>query len=80
MRITALWSFRIQSHAVTQVLVVDGVNPYSMVTGLALEGIPLATTTSALGPVSIVVGTTKVAETTALPVAIPMVLKFDVRA
>ena len=64
----------------TPALEVDGANPYSIVTGLALEGIPLATTTIALAPVSIVVGTTKVAETTVLPVAIPMVLKFDVRA
>jgi hypothetical protein len=40
----------------------------------AFDGIPFATTTSELAPVSIVAGTSKLVETMALPVATAMVL------
>jgi hypothetical protein len=40
----------------------------------AVDGIPFATTTSELAPVSIPEGTSKLVDTVALPVATPMVL------
>ena len=40
----------------------------------ALEGMPFATTTTELAPVSIPLGTSKLVETVALPVATLMVL------
>jgi hypothetical protein len=51
-----------------------------IVTRFGLDGIPLATTTILLAPVSAVVGTSKVVETIAFPVAIPIVLWSCVRA
>lgn len=56
------------------------VNAYWMVTFFGFDEIPLATTKTELAPVSVFAGATKLAETVALPVAIPMVLKFEVRA
>jgi hypothetical protein len=55
-------------------------NSYWMVTFFGFDEIPLATTKTELAPVSVFAGATKLAETVALPVAIPMVLKFEVRA
>jgi alkanesulfonate monooxygenase SsuD/methylene tetrahydromethanopterin reductase-like flavin-dependent oxidoreductase (luciferase family) len=55
--------------------------PYHwIVTRFGLDGIPLATTTILLAPVSAVTGTSKVVETIAVPVAIPIVLWSCVRA
>lgn len=47
---------------------------YSTVTLTALDGIPFATTTSKLSPVSMFAGTSKLVDTVALPVATPMLL------
>lgn len=47
---------------------------YCTVTATATEGMPFATTTNELAPVSIVAGTSKFVDTVAVPVATPMVL------
>jgi hypothetical protein len=47
---------------------------YCTVTATGLDGIPFATTTSELAPLSIFAGTSKWVETILLPVATPMVL------
>lgn len=51
-----------------------------MVTATPAEGMPLAIAYRVLVPVAIVEGTSKLAETTALPVAKPIVLKLCVLA
>src|SRR5580700_7533752 len=53
---------------------------YFTVTLTDLDTIPLATTTSVLAPVSIVLGTSKCVETTNDPVATPIELWLWVRA
>ena len=53
---------------------------YSTVTLTGADAMPLATTTSELAPVSIFAGTSNSVDTTALPVATPIVLWSWVRA
>ena len=48
--------------------------PYFTITWTGAEGIPLATTTRVLAPVSALLGTSKLVDTIFLPVAIAMVL------